>query len=99
MAQFTTRVELHQASAQDYETLHAAMAGQGFSRTILGNDGKWYHLPTAEYLYTGEKDGKGVYLMAVAAANTTKKSFGIFITESASTMSGGLLEVQPQPGR
>ncbi len=34
MAAFTTRVELHSAGYEDYETLHAAMEAEGFSRTI-----------------------------------------------------------------
>lgn len=49
MARFTTRVELHYADDDDYETLHAAMEDEGFYRTITSDDGIAYHLPTAEY--------------------------------------------------
>ena len=49
MPSFTTRVELHQATYEDYENLHAAMERVGFSRTIKSGDGITYHLPTAEY--------------------------------------------------
>ena len=35
MPSFTTRVELHGATERDYETLHAAMQAEGFSRIGL----------------------------------------------------------------
>jgi hypothetical protein len=44
MALFTTRVELHNASYSDYETLHAAMERRGFSRRITSDSGKTYRL-------------------------------------------------------
>ena len=53
MSQFTVRVELHGAQWVDYETLHAAMERQGFSRVIKGPDGRTYQLPSAEYDGTG----------------------------------------------
>ncbi len=36
MAKFTTRVELHNATGEDYNTLHDAMESVGFSRLIYG---------------------------------------------------------------
>ena len=39
MAQFTVRIELHEAQRADYETLHAAMERRGFSRLITGDNG------------------------------------------------------------
>ncbi len=53
--QYTTRVELHYATDDDYESLHDAMAREGFSRQITSNDGVTYHLPTAEYNYEGNR--------------------------------------------
>jgi hypothetical protein len=47
MAQFTVRVELHQAEWTDYEQLHAAMEQKGFSRQIASDEGKVYHMPWA----------------------------------------------------
>jgi hypothetical protein len=38
MNRFTTRVELHYADEDEYETLHEEMQRRGFSRTILGTD-------------------------------------------------------------
>ena len=54
MAQFTTRVELHRATGEDYSSLHSAMEYQGFSRTIRSDDGIIYILPTAKYDRTGD---------------------------------------------
>ena len=54
MAQFTTRVELHRATGEDYSSLHSAMEYQGFSRTIRSDDGIIYILPTAEYDRAGD---------------------------------------------
>ena len=45
MANFTVRIELHDAQWNDYEQLHAAMAQKGFSRQITSDDGK--NLPDA----------------------------------------------------
>ena len=52
---FSVRVELHRATDEDYEQLHAAMEQAGFSRLIASDDGVVYHLPTAEYDYQGEE--------------------------------------------
>ena len=38
MANFLTRIELHDADSDDYTTLHAAMEAKGFRRTIIGGD-------------------------------------------------------------
>jgi hypothetical protein len=82
MAKFTTRVELHGAGDDDYETLHTAMESRGFSRTIASADGTVYKLPTAEYSYNGESTVAEVREMAKAAAQTTGKRFAILVSES-----------------
>lgn len=83
MSAFTTRVELHgYPSAEDYEQLHQAMATAGFERTIKGSDGKWYHLPTAEYSISCNYTGEQVRSMAASAAATTGKKYSILVTAS-----------------
>jgi hypothetical protein len=81
MSQFITRVELHGAIADDYETLHSAMSRAGFSRTIVGDSGVKSHLPTAEYHVIGNYTLDAVYEAAVNAANSTGKRFWILSTE------------------
>jgi hypothetical protein len=82
MAAFTTRVELHSAIYQDYVTLHAAMERRNFSRTIRGDNGRTYHLPTAEYVSSGNIDRMGVLALAQAAVRETGKSGSILVTEA-----------------
>jgi hypothetical protein len=84
MANFTIRVELHQATFSDYEILHAAMEKQGFSRLITADDGKTYHMPWAEYNGSGNLSSSQVRDIARTAANTTGKENAVFVTEAQS---------------
>jgi hypothetical protein len=91
MTQFITRVELHHASTyEDYNTLHTAMGKEGFARTVTGDDGKRYHLPTAEYWYVGAVSTADVLAKAKRAAATTRKTFGVIATESKNSAWEGL---------
>jgi hypothetical protein len=83
MANFTVRVELHQAIGADYDALHAAMEQKGFSRLITADNGQTYHLPWAEYNGSGNLTSAQVRDIARDAANTTKKSNAVFVTEAA----------------
>ena len=93
MASFTTRVELHHADEDDYETLHAAMEQRGFSRLITSDDGVTYHLPTAEYNYIGSKTASEVLELAKAAANETRRKYAVLVTESKGRTWQGLDKV------
>jgi|HubBroStandDraft_1064217.scaffolds.fasta_scaffold18112_4 hypothetical protein len=75
MANYLARVELHKATYDDYETLHAAMSRRGFGRTIVSNDGTTYRLPTGTYVVEGTNATlERAYDAAVAAAADTGKS-------------------------
>lgn len=91
MSQFTVRVELHEAQWADYETLHSAMCGQGFSRHILGDNGLTYHMPWAEYDATSSLSSIQVLGIAQRVANSTGKRHAILVTESKSRAWSGLL--------
>jgi hypothetical protein len=90
VATFTTRVELHRAYEDDYEVLHAAMERRGFSRQITSDAGKTYHLPTAEYNYSGSKTRDQVLDLAKAAASETNKQHAVLVTESSGRTWSGL---------
>jgi len=90
MANFTVRVELHQAEWTDYEKLHAAMEQKGFSRRIKSDDGKTYHMPWAEYNGTGNLTSAQVRDVAREAANSTGKQNAVFVTEAVSRAWVGL---------
>ena len=77
MARFITRVELHDADYDDYETLHTAMEAEGFERTITSDDEITYHLPTAEYYREADLTRQEVLTAAKrAAAKTLRKVWG-----------------------
>jgi hypothetical protein len=94
MAQFTVRVELHQAQWQDYENLHARMEKQGFTRLIKSDDGKTYQLPWAEYNGSGNLSSSEVRDAARAAADATGKGNAVLVTESSSRAWVGLEQVR-----
>lgn len=79
---YTTRVELHRGGEDDYETLHSAMEREGFSRQIKSDDGTWYHLPTAEYVYSGSQSRTEVREKAKRAAAKTGLTFMVLVTEA-----------------
>jgi len=82
MAQFTVRVELHDAQWTDYDTLHAAMERHGFSRLITADDGRTYQLPWAEYNASGNLTSMQVLGIAQNAANTTGRKNSVLVTEA-----------------
>jgi hypothetical protein len=82
MAQFTVRIELHEAQWTDYDALHAAMEQKGFSRLITADNGQTYHLPWAEYNGSGNLSSAQVRDIARDAANTTGKNNAVFVTEA-----------------
>lgn len=88
-----TRVELHHASEDDYETLHSAMETEGFERTIVSDQGVKYHLPTAEYYRTANLTRSQVLASAERAAATTGKRYAAIVTESQGVTWNGLMKV------
>ena len=90
MSKFTTRVELHNADSDDYDTLHDEMKAEGFSRTIENSDGVSYHLPTAEYNYIGDATASDVRDKAANAASRVKDKFEVLVTESKTRSWQGL---------
>jgi hypothetical protein len=82
MAKFTTRVELINATWEDYETLHQEMANRNFTRTIVADDGVEYDLPPAEYNREGNYTRAQTLTAAKNAAAATLKGNRILVTES-----------------
>jgi hypothetical protein len=79
---YMTRVELHDATWEDYTKLHGKMKAAGFSQTIKGDDGVVYELPPAEYYYVGQETRLQVLEKAKQAARAVKPSFAVVVTES-----------------
>lgn len=91
MTTFLVRVELHQATSADYESLHETMRKAGFSRQIQGTNGVWYHLPTAEYYVAGDFSINQILSAAKTAANSTGKANGVIVAQSICTSWDGLI--------
>jgi len=90
MANFTVRVELHNAQWSDYNQLHSAMEQKGFSRQITSDDGKVYQMPWAEYNGIANLTSSQVRDIAKAAADMTGKQNAVFVTEAVSRVWVGL---------
>lgn len=91
---YLVRVELHNATYADYETLHKAMAAKGFQRTIRAGDGALYYLPTAEYTAETSESGNQVWTAADSAAATTGKSRGVLAVQYDGAWWGGLAKAK-----
>jgi hypothetical protein len=82
MATYTIRVELHRANAADYERLHDLMALMGYKRTIVGDEGREDHLPTAMYdLPYSPLACTQVCDQVAAIANTVEPGSWVFVDE------------------
>jgi hypothetical protein len=90
MASFTVRIELHHATWDDYNALHAAMEHRGFSRLVKADDGRTFHLPWAEYNGTGALTCAQIRDIAQEAASETGKKNSVLVTEVASRAWSGL---------
>ena len=92
MANYTVRIELHGASEDQYDDLHARMENEGFVRWIKSNEHK-YRLPTAEYNLTNSALTVGqVRDKAKAVADAVKPTPKpwILVTESNGRSWSGL---------
>jgi hypothetical protein len=94
MAQFTTRVELHRATGEDYARLDSVMEQSGFSRKIRGADGNTYLLPAAEYERSGgDLTSDQIHTEAWRAAASVSQRFSILITEAVGITWSGLTQL------
>lgn len=90
MATFAIRVELHGATSDDYERLHAFMAVAGFVRTIELGD-KTFHLPPGEYRYHSNfETSMTVCAKAQAVAAQVRSSPAVVVDEVVSRAGVGL---------
>lgn len=91
MASFNTRIELHDASYQDYVNLHSYMAQEGYTTTILANDAEYNLVANCTIAQALEK--------AQRAAQKTRKRFAAVVSEYTSCHWAGLEQVRRAPAR
>ena len=94
MPTFITRVELHDATYQDYVKLHGFMGLEGFTNTIRGDDGGVYQLPPAEYHLVANCTASQARDKASAAAQKTLKKFAVIASEYTAAAWVGLAKAQ-----
>jgi hypothetical protein len=83
MPQFIIRIELPGAKDEAYSKLNSAMGHHGFLRTITGNDGIVYLLPTAVYIRYGlDLTAEKVREDAIAGASTMFEKFAVLVAET-----------------
>lgn len=49
MPSYMVRVELKNANGEDYNELHEKLGALGLARSVIGNDGASYEMPTGTY--------------------------------------------------
>lgn len=82
MSDFTVRVELHNADADDYETLHEKMNAKGYQKEIT-TDGKTYKLPNAEYVCSKDLSTSEIRDDVLRIANSVKPKSDVLVTKSS----------------
>jgi len=98
MDTFMTSIELHDANRKYCVKLHAAMTAQGFSNTIMANDGAVYELPPAEYYLSGNLTAAEVLKRAQTAASSVKHSHAAMVSETNGSTWSGLRQVTKAAG-
>ncbi|WP_340611975.1 type V toxin-antitoxin system endoribonuclease antitoxin GhoS [Xenorhabdus bharatensis] len=83
-ANFTVRVELHNADSKDYENLHEKMENAGFERTITAG-GIVYRLPNAEYSISSNESTDEIRNLARNTAKKVKPNPSVLVTKSDGT--------------
>lgn len=95
MNTFLTRVELHRAhTRQEYDRFHQYMAAAKFRRTITGDDGIEYHLPTGLYYSFGDLTAEDVRHLASQAVAKIGHTAEIIVGATTSIAWQGLKKVQ-----
>lgn len=85
MANYVARIELHNATYDDYERLHVAAKKRGLLRTIVATDGIKYQLPTGTYVSENTSASlEQAYAAAEAAGTETRKTFWLVVVDWAS---------------
>lgn len=93
MALFTIRVELHNASWDQYTELYKHLSALGITDTIVGDDGVRYRMSPAEYNFEGNATCVQVRDAVDAAAAKVVRSYAVFVTEAVRRTWVGLKKV------
>lgn len=93
MAHFIVRVELHQPYTIDtYQRLHEVMRSASFFRIIQSSDGRFYHLPEAEYSHydTGGATPYQIVALVWPLVARVHSSYEVVVSQADSWAARGL---------
>ena len=90
MSKFTVRVELRQATEEEYEKLRMEMEDRGFSRLLPAGDGGKVLLPPEEYNLDAGWTPDQVLNTVKTVAAATHRQVAVLVTESLSRKWFGL---------
>jgi hypothetical protein len=91
MANYMARIELQHAGPAEYERLDSGMRMRGYLRTMPGEDGAVYQLPTGTYFVEESSAMLEVALRAaVDAAEETGKQAAVLVTDWRAARWSGL---------
>jgi hypothetical protein len=94
MSKFTVRVELTNATAEDYEKLRGELEERGFSRLLSGGDGGKYILRATEYSLDAGWTVDHVLSEVKSMAASTHRKCSILVTEALCRRWYGLEEAK-----
>lgn len=94
MNRYTIRVELHDATWQQYATLAQQLAARSIIDVIVADSGIRYKLPPAEYNYVGSDDIDAIMAKCKASAAATGCKFAVLVTQALLQKWEGLPQVK-----
>lgn len=83
MSEFTVRVELHDATWENYLDLHKKMASKGFTTTVTDMNGGVAKMPMAEYNISSNSTMVQIRDLANLIAKSVVSKCAILVTQSA----------------
>ncbi len=93
MSKFIVRVEMHNATGQDYSSLHEAMRLAGYYGLIAGSDGHFYELPGGEYQTTSTASVTAVMEAAYNIAARIRPNPSVIASEYSAAAWKGLRKI------
>lgn len=98
MPDYSIRLELNKnTDGKIYDKLHAAMAEKGFTRYVIGDDGKKYQLPHGTYWKVSDSTKGAVFAEALTAAEKVWHDVDLVVTLSAEKALKLKPYVEPKP--
>lgn len=88
MPHFMIRVELHNATSQNYAALAESLRTIGVVDIVPSSSGARYKLPPAEYYHNGIIDISELRALVAAKAAATNKAHAVVVTQGEIVWTG-----------